>query len=75
MSNTDSGKAEMKTIERKMSVLYIDEPTILNDYKPKPMEINWSACGSVPIEVAEEFAKGILELVAIARDMRSEEIN
>jgi hypothetical protein len=62
----------MKTIKRNMAVLYIDEPTILNDYKPKPMEINWSACGSVPVDIAEEFAKGILELVAIAKGLESD---
>ena len=63
----------MKTIERNMAVLYIDEPTILNDYKPKPMEINWSCCGSVQVDTAEEFAKGILELVAVARELQAAE--
>lgn len=63
----------MKTIKRNMATLYIDEPTILNDYKPKPIEINWSCCGSVSVETAEEFAKGILELVAIAREQEGED--
>ena len=61
----------MKTIERKLSILYIDEPTILNDYKPKPLEINWSACGSVSVDEAEQFAKGILELVSEARQIEA----
>lgn len=57
----------MKTITRKMAVLYLDEPTILNDYKPKPIEVNWSACGAVSLDAAEAFAKELLELVEIGR--------
>lgn len=52
----------MIQIERKWVTGPIDEPTILNNYDPKPATVNWSAAGSVSIEEARKFAKQILIL-------------
>lgn len=52
----------MMQIERKWVTGYVDEPTILNNYNPKPATVNWSSVGSVGIEEARKFAKRILIL-------------
>lgn len=53
--------------QNKLATLTIDEPSILNNYKPRPPEINWSCIGSVPVETAEEFAHNILALCEQAK--------
>ena len=57
-------------IRRPLCFLHTETPDILNEHRAlRPPMINWSACGSVSIDEAEAFAKDILDLVSIARNM------
>ena len=63
----------MRKEERGYVSLWIDGPSILNGYKPRPVEINWKSVGSVPLNEAESFAKDILALVKKGKSIMRKE--